>query len=191
MSYLLWSAHTEPGHCVLASTIIDDVDRLHLGEAVPADFGQPIEYPMNDLFPDDIELSDNYERAGQIVISKRLKEAVEKGLKNHHLQFLPVTIRNHKGRVASKDYFLLHSQDMCDCIDQKKSKVRWSPLNKKKIIRCESLVIKPDAVPKSLSLFRLEHWGSNIVVSKAFADSLLKQKFVGLSFVEPSKYNGM
>ena len=146
---------------------------------------------MNDLFPDDIELSDNYERAGQIVISRRLKEAVEKGLKDHHLQFLPVTILNHKGRVASKDHFLLHSQDLCDCIDLKKSKVKWSPLNKKKIIRCEALVIKADAVPKNLSLFRLQHWGSNIMVSKALADSLLKQKFVGLSFADPAKYTGM
>ena len=45
MSYLLWSAHTEQGHCVLASTVIDGVSKLHRGEAVPADFAQPIDTP--------------------------------------------------------------------------------------------------------------------------------------------------
>jgi hypothetical protein len=191
MSYLLWSAHTEPGHCVLGSTLIPGVEKLHHGETVPPDFAQPIAYPMNDLFPDDIALSDNYERAGQVIVSKRLRAALEHELHGHHLQFLPVTILNHKGRVAAQDYFILHSHDMCDCIDLKASKVRFNPLDKKEIMRCEKLVINDDAVPDDLSLFRLERWGSNIIVRKPLADALLKHGFVGLSFVDPLKYKGM
>jgi hypothetical protein len=130
------------------------VGKLHLGEPVPPDFGQPIQYRMSDLFPDDIELSDNYVVAGQIVVSSRLREALQVILSGHHIQYLPVSILNHKKRLASADYFVVHSHDVFDCIDVNKSGVQWNPLDKNEIVLCKQLVIKPKVVPADILLFR-------------------------------------
>jgi hypothetical protein len=192
MSTLLWLSQTEPGHCVLSPARIKNAGKLHDGQAVPDDFGQPIEFRMSDLLPDDIMLSDNYDISGLIVVSEKLRAALEPRLDGHHIQFLPASIINHKGRLASDKYFVLHSQDVCDCIDVKKSRVQWNPLNKSKIMHCDGgLVIKEDAVPDNLSLFRLKHWGTKILVADALAKSLLGGGFVGLRFVDPAQYTGI
>jgi hypothetical protein len=172
MSTLLWLSQTEPGHCVLSPARIKNAGKLHDGQAVPDDFGQPIEFRMSDLLPDDIMLSDNYDISGLIVVSEKLRAALEPRLDGHHIQFLPASIINHKGRLASDKYFVLH--------------------NKSKIMHCDGgLVIKEDAVPDNLSLFRLKHWGTKILVADALAKSLLGGGFVGLRFVDPAQYTGI
>ena len=191
MSSLLWFSYTEPGHCVLAATRIRNVGKLHLGEAVPEDFGQPIQYRMSDLFPDDIALSDNYYVAGQVVVSKKLKEALEDILTDHRVQYLPVSILNHKKRLASDAYFIVHSQDVFDCIDVKKSGVQWNPLDKNEITLCKKLVINPDAVPKKMKLFRPKFWGSRMLASESLAKSVTAGGFVGLRFLDPAQYTGI
>jgi len=189
--FLVWLAMTEPGHCVLSSARIKNVGRLHQGETVPADFGQPIQYRMSDRFPDDIELSDNYERAGQIIVSNKLRQALQLKLPMERVQFLPVSILNHKKRVAAQDYSILHPHDVCDCINQKKSKITWNPLDKQEILSCDALIIDFDKVPEDLDVFRLQYWGSVVLARKSLADNLREQGFVGLNFVDPGRYSGI
>jgi hypothetical protein len=191
MSNLLWLSHTEPGHCVLAATRIKNVGKLHLGESVPPDFGQPIQYRMSDLFPDDIALSDNYVVAGQIVVSRRLRDALETSLPGHHIQYLPVSIVNHKKRLASDEYFIVHSLDVFDCIDVAKSGVQWNPLDKNEITLCKRLVIKADAIPATMMLFRPKHWGSRMLASESLAKKLTAAGLVGMRFLDPAQYTGI
>jgi hypothetical protein len=98
---------------------------------------------------------------------------------------------NHKGRVASTEYSILHSLDVCDCIDLEKSQVKWNPLDKAKILSCNSLILKPEAMPPQLSLFRLKHWGSNIMASEALVKKLQEKGFIGFRFIEPSGFTGI
>jgi hypothetical protein len=191
MEFLLWQAIREAGHCGLSPADIEEVDRLDAGEVVPAEFAQPIKYEMSDNFPDDIELSDNYETGGQIVISSRLKTFLQKILPQARTQYLPAKVINHKGRVAAADYSILHLHDVCDCIDIEASQIEWNPLNKSRIMGCESLILKPDAVSESIQAFRLKFWGSNIVVRRSLANALEDQGFIGLAFVEPTEYTGV
>jgi hypothetical protein len=188
MSHLIWLSHTEPGHCVLSPTRIKKVGRLYAGEQVPADFGQPIQYRMSDLFPDDIALSDNYEK-GQVIVSARLRAALTSLLAAQPIQYLPAKIINHKGRVAAEDYAIVHPHTVLDAIDIEASKVDWSELAKDEVDYCAGLVLKPlpeDAPP----LFRLKHWGSVLVVTTELAQKLQSGGFVGLRFLEPQKYTG-
>jgi hypothetical protein len=191
MSFLLWRAETKSGHCVLSPTEIEDVDLLHEGAIVPPDFGQPIEYRMSDDFPDDIKLSDNYVVAGQVLVSGKLKHALEAILPHDRSQYLPVKIINHKGRVAATDYSILHPHYLCDCIDLQASQVKWNPLNKSKILSCKSLIIKQDAIGDSVQILRLKYWGARLLIRDSAAKNLKDAGFVGLHFIEPSKYSGV
>jgi hypothetical protein len=191
MSFLLWRAGIQPGYCVLAPTLIDDVDVLDDGTVVPADFSQPIEYRMSDDFPDDIQLGDNFEVADRIIVSNRLQQALAEFLPAKRIQYLPVKILNHKKRVAANDYAMLHPHDVCDCIDVQASKVKWNALNRERIFSCKSLVIRPESVAAEMQLFRPKHWAAKLLVRESLAKSLLKQGFVGLRFADPAKYRGV
>jgi hypothetical protein len=191
MSFMLWRSRRKRGYCVLSPTNIEDVARLHAGETVPADFGQPIQYRMSDDFPDDIALGDNYAVADQIVISSRLRGALQPLLPPERFQFLPARIINHKGRVAADDYTILHPHDICDCIDLQASNVTWNALNKQRIFGCDSLVIDPRKVGDDLLVFRLKHWGAKILIRDSLAGPLKAQGFVGLDFIDPAGYMGV
>lgn len=191
MSFLLWRGQVEPGRCVLSPTRIKNVGKLHAGAAVPPDFGQPIQYKMSERFPDDIDLSDTYEIADQIVVSSILRQEIEPLLPAQRVQFLPVKIINHKGRAEDAQYFILHPHDVVDCIDLKASQVKFNPLDKQEILNCKGLVIRAEAVPQELNVFRLEHWGSKLLVRAALAQRLEQKRFVGLRFVAPDRYTGI
>lgn len=188
MSHLIWLSHTEPGHCVLSPTRIKKVGRLYAGEQVPEDFGQPIQYTMSDLFPDDIALSDNYEK-GQVIVSARLRAALTPLLAGQSVQFLPAKIINHKGRVAAEDYAILHPHAVVDAIDIEASQVDWSELAKNEIDYCKGLVLK-DLPADTPPLFRLKYWGSVLVVTTELAATLQSGGFVGLRFLEPKQFTG-
>jgi len=191
MSFLLWRAAVVPGYCVLSPTRIKNVGTLHAGTAVPADFGQPIQYKMSVDFPDDIELGDNFEVADQIIVSSRLRQALAQILPAPRTQFLPVKIINHKNRVAADDYAILHPHDVLDCIDIAASQVKWNALNPEKILGCERLVIAAEGVGADVQVFRPRHWGAKILIRESLANRLLQQNFVGLRFADPAAYTGV
>ena len=189
MSHRIWLSGTEPGHCVLRATRIKKVGRLYLGERVPDDFGQPIRYQMSELFPDDFALSDNYEVAGQVIVSARLRAVLAPLLASQAMQYLPARIIDHEGHVVAEDYAIVHPHTVMDAIDIEASKVDWSELAEQEIDYCKGLVLKamPAGVPP---LFRLKYWGSVLVVSTELAHRLEAGAFVGLRFLEPKQYTG-
>src|SRR5688572_14376658 len=64
-------------------------------------------------FPKDIALSDSPGGTGVILASPRLTEALlAKDL--HNVELLPVTIINHKGRVAARHYHVVHPLEVID-----------------------------------------------------------------------------
>src|SRR5687767_8578816 len=117
MNIVLWRELATPGYCKLGSPKLWSTVKLHAGESVVADYPGGLSYQMSDLFPDDILLSDNYQVAGQIIVSSKLKAYLQQALPDHALEFLAVSILNHKGRVASDEYFIVHPVGTQDCID--------------------------------------------------------------------------
>jgi hypothetical protein len=191
LDIVLWRDISPPGHCKLASPYLWSTVKLHAGISVADEYPGGLNYPMSDFLPDDILLSDNFKVAGQILVSGKLKAHLLAALPDHPLEFLPVSILNHKGRVVSADYFILHPLGVHDCIDLQRSKVKWNPLKKKVITSCKGLVFKPDSLPPGLKLFRPEYWGFNIMATRAFGDELIAAGFSGLRFIDAAGFDGI
>ena len=191
MNLLIWSSDPPAGHCTLEATNIPEVKLMHQGQSVADTIAKDISYRMSDRFPDDIELSDNFKVAGQILVSGKLKQYLSSVLKDERIEYLPVSIVNHKERVALTDYFIVNSLDLVDCIDIKASKVKWNPLNKTRILSCKGLVFTPDALPATLRVFRPQHWGANILIDEGLAKDLAEKGFTGLHFFSAVGFNGI
>jgi hypothetical protein len=191
MSFLLWKSKYLEGFCVVTAPAgIDKVYELNQGVSRADGFPADAACEMNSDFPKDIQLSDNLYGAGFAVVSNRLKEELEQQRVNN-VEFLPIKIINHKGRIAAKDYFIVNPLDVCDCIDIDKSGVKWNSIAPDKISRCQSLVLRPDQVPPEFQIFRLKFWPNLIAVRSALADRLTSAGFSGLCFRNTETFKGI
>jgi hypothetical protein len=145
---------------------------------------------MNSEFKKQIALADNlWGPGGHRVISARLKDFIE-ARKPTGVEFLSVSIINHKGKVASADYFILHPVRILDCVDQKRSTFVWNPIDKDLIASCSELVFDLAAIPEDALIWRPRHLYYDVFVQRRLADDIVAGGFTGVRFKEIEEYGG-
>jgi hypothetical protein len=190
--YLVW----RPG------TMIDGICKLKGLTGVPKSIqinngvsrleGWPAEAAaaMDPNFPKDLGLADSLDGANFVVISGKAKQLIEQESAGK-IEFLPMKIINHKGRVASEDYFVVNPLDIVDCIDKDASSVKLNPLNKIMISTCAQLVLKEDVIPAELKVFRTKFWSGMILIRRDLAQKMEQAGLTCMNFIEPAKYDGL
>jgi hypothetical protein len=181
----------EDGYCIVKPPDVEDVWELDIGISRKHTFPADASCRMNPRYPKDIGLSDNLYGAGVPVISRKLKEVLENNLASDRVEYLPVRIIDHKGRVASGNYFILNPLDIRDCIDTEQSKVEWNSISPDRITTCENLVLKYGRIPQGQKIFRMKHWEYNILVLSDLVDVLNAAGMTGLVFRDIKGYNGI
>ena len=130
--------HSEGKYCGLEG--LENVPESHeiqFGMSRIVGFPSNAQYHMDREYKKQVALADAlWGPGGDRVISAKLKNFIE-ARKPIGVEFLPVSIIDHKGKVASKDYFILHPVRIVDCVDQKMSIVVWNPIKKDLIASCE------------------------------------------------------
>jgi hypothetical protein len=160
-------------------------DALRLKKGVKLDPWPPdVRLHMDPNFPKAIQLPDCVANlAGAIVVSARLKEFIEKQ-KPASVEYLPMSIVNHKGRIASTDYFIINPWKLQDCIDQKASEITWNPIDPDLIAACPKMVLDEGKIDKDAKVFRLKHYPTKVLFARALADGIKSAKFTGIKFIE-------
>lgn len=191
MNFYIWIGGYKEGFCVINRPDVNGLRKLKKGVSLISDFPDDAACVMNPEFPKDIQLADYLYGAGIPVISLRLKEILEKEVLDNRVEYLPLRIINHKGRVASHDYFIVNPMDVCDCIDIDKSGVRWNQITSNLISGCNGLVLKNEAIPEGYKLFRLKYWGSKVLVRSGLVETLNAADLTGLDFRNTEGYTGI
>lgn len=191
MEFHLWKSAYQEGFCLVERPTIDDEWEIDLGIPRLSGFPDDVVAKMNPRFPDDIELSDNLSGAGFVIISAALKSFLESKASADPIEYLPLTILNHKQRVASDEYYILHPTHVCDCIDVKASGIEFNPVNNKKILGCKGLVLDPSKIPDESLIFRMQMWGQNILVRNDLVEAMQNEGFTGLFFLSTDGYKGI
>jgi hypothetical protein len=190
MKYMIWRSQIREGFCVIGEPNVDDIWELEDGVSRIENFPPDAACKMSARFPKDIDLQDSVPGAGLTVISEKVKQVLER-LVIGHIEYLPVRILNHKGRVASKSYYILNPLDVVDCIDLDASVVEWNEINTDRISYCKSLVLKPESIPESVTVFRPKYWTANILVRDDVTKALDSAGVTGLLFLDPATYKGI
>lgn len=189
--FLIWNSNYTEGFCVITKLRgFKDVWLLRKGDSLSDKWPDDVTFTMSPEYPKDIKLSDNLFEGSYRVVSGRVKEVLTPLVGNSIVEFLPVSILNHKGRIASKDYFIMNPLDKIDCIDLESSGVDWNAIDPSKISSCEKLVINEDTVPDETVMFRPKFWLNTILLRRELAAGLSAAGLTGLLFLEPSKYTG-
>jgi len=141
------------------------------GRVLLEEFPSDAYFEMNPKRPKDVKLGeqhDNLER--MVVIGPRLSEFVVK-LKEASVDLLPVQIRDHKGRVASRNFNIVHTTRLVDCLDPGASKAIWNAIDKDQMSGWDTLRLKRGKhdFPR---IFRVKHIPSFIFVREDTAQAI-------------------
>jgi hypothetical protein len=184
MDYVAWKAKAPAGFCALECLEnVEDSYELKRGISRANGFPADASFRMDAAHPKNVKLADNvYNLDRMLVVSKKLKELIESKAPPS-TEFLPVTIYNHKGRVASADYFIVNPFLLQDCIDKKKSQIEWNDIDPELICSCFGLVLLPDTIDPKLLLFRPKHMPTIVLVRRDLADEIEAGGFTGIKLV--------
>jgi hypothetical protein len=189
--FVLWRKEYREGYCVIENP--EGVEKEHLllkGVSMKDGWPKNVFCRMSIDYPKDIQLSDNLYGGNLVIISNRTKELLESLTASDKIEYLPVEIRNHKGRDASKDYFFMNPLNILDCIDQAKSGVIWNKIDKTRISSCKRLILKDPVIPPDCNIFRPKFMPKAILLRRDLATQLQSHGLTGLSFMDPADYGG-
>jgi len=146
---------------------IDIKDGRTLAEPLPSE----AYFEMNPERPKDVKLGEQHSNLEEmIVIGPGLSNFV-RGLGETSVELLPVKILDHKGRVASHDFNIVHTDRVVDCLDSAASGAVWNPIDPTQMISWGTLTLKPGDhdFPK---LFRVKHIPSFLFVTEEVARAI-------------------
>jgi len=109
-----------------------------------------------------------------LVVHETLKSLIQAAMKpQDEIEFLPLAIINHKGRLASQAYFIVNPIGTLDCLDQKRSKFIYTSAGE--LFRVEKYVLDSKKIAWEPAIFRpREEPGEYIIngkITTAFRDS--------------------
>ena len=107
--FVIWSADGGGKYCTLEGLLeVDDVFQIKEGSPRAQGFPEDARFNMNRQAPKEVALADslsNYEN--MVVVSKPLREHLEQKAPPS-VEYLPVSVYNHKRRLASADYCIVN-----------------------------------------------------------------------------------
>jgi hypothetical protein len=188
-NFVVWDSAVVKNAVVLH--VLKGVEKEYqLRKGVPraATFPSDAAYTMHPDFPHNTILVDNLVNTGlRIVGSKRLKEFLEKQVVPK-VEYLPVAIVNHKGKTASKDYFIVHPIEPVECLDLDKCGVTWGEVDETSIDEVKHLVIDETRVEPIRQLFRPKQFHQVILARRTLADAIDAAGFTGIKWIELDKF---
>jgi hypothetical protein len=145
-------------------------------------------FEMDKQFKKQVALSDHLANLDYMaVVSARLKEFIE-AQKPKHIEYLKVSIVNHKDRPIEEPYHIVNPLAVIDCIDKQRSEIVWNELDPEAISGLLSLKLLVDRIDPELVLFRPKHLPHRIFARRDFAEAVAAGGFTGLYFMEPDEF---
>jgi hypothetical protein len=187
--YVIWTYKSEPDAAVLKKlTGLEKVFRLQNGTHLQDGFPSDVAYHMHPDFPNDIALVDNMLNLDRVIVASPRLSKVMKKRKLPHVEYLPLTIIDHKGRAASKDYCIIHPVDLVDCIDLERSVYKKGAILPGSIDSVTRLVLDESRIPADRQLFKLRGFREVTVAHRDLADALDEENFTGLTWQRIQDY---
>jgi len=190
--FVLWSfGSTKDGICKLEQPrgILDSFE-ISEGISRLEGWNPDASAAMDPSFPKDIGLADSLYGASFLIISGNIRRFLE-GEDIPQLEYLPLKIIDHKGQIASNDYYILNPRAIVDCIDAEASSVLEDSLDPGTYCECEQLVLNEEVIPQEFPVFRLMHWPHVIMIKRELSEKMKSSGFTGIWFTEPAKYTGL
>jgi hypothetical protein len=189
--YVVWDVETVPHSFVLERLQGVDLDvELRMGIPCSESFPRDAVFTVNPDFPNNIRLADtfyNYKRL--VLVSGSLKDFIA-SWDPVEVEFLPVTILDHKSRPAA-EYFIVHPVHPVDALIASESGATFSKRNPEWIQRVTKLVLDSEKVDVSRVMFKLKYFYNCVLIRRDLAEAIIKQGFSGIKWTECDLYSAI
>lgn len=108
-----------------------------------------------------------------IIASSEVKNIIQQ-VCGEHCEYLPVAIENHKGRIASTDYFYINPLGTIDCLNKSLSDIDYT--DDGKVIDVDEFVLDKSKIDQMPDLFRVPEKDSSYFINQRLVDEIRKQK---------------
>lgn len=161
---------------------------LRTGVSFADQMPQDMKFTADPDYPDDFLMLDSFGNTQSVIpISPRLKAFLEaKGIPR--LEFLPVDLLDHGGKVIA-NYFLLHSTQVIDAIDKTQTELEVDDLNEQMFSTVENLTLLDERIPPETQIFRVKGLYDVTCVSRELAREIDALGFTGIEWEETSEYS--
>jgi hypothetical protein len=150
-----------------------------LGDRIGPAYVAPVEFHMSKLVnPQGLQIADVIHNAvGYLFVSARMKGLLADNAKGE-IEFLPIRLMNHKGRLATDTCFIANVIGKHDCADRSQSKGIPSPTHDDRFITCDRLVLDDNKVPADVNIFRTALYPSYVLVRDDLRSRIEEAKMV-------------
>jgi hypothetical protein len=189
MNCVIWESSATGNACFLDR--IENVERfldLTLGVPFQGHFPANATFRMSKNFKKATRLVDDVQNSDDIKIcSPRLVEFLKKR-EVTNVEYLPITILDHKGKVASNEYSIVHPVGLQDVLDLEASKPRYNAIVPTDVDKVERIVMDTSRIPPGVSIFRLAHVMMPVFIDKELAAAVTHNGFAGSYFSPLDRY---
>jgi hypothetical protein len=189
--YFAWVSQPPRAGCLVGHLRnfdgVIDMQRGRLG-AIADSFPDDAELPMDPQRPKDVKLYDQLLGIQSLIVTSPKLTLFLKGLNLPGVEYLPVKIIDHKGKVASPDYAIVHPCNVYDCIDKTATKLFWNTIDPELISGVLGIVLDHSKIDPAVPVFRCKHMAEVILVRQDIADQILAQDFVGPIMTPSNEY---
>jgi hypothetical protein len=161
----------DEGYCFLEQPPVGiEMTDYKLAQGLPmaAEYPPDVRMYMDDAHPG-VKLPDLVGNTrGLLIVSQRLKDAIA-GVVTAPTEYLPVSIYNHKKRLASAGYFVVNPLGALDCLHLQRSDIKWKGAD---IVTIRKFVLDSAKLGAAPDLFRIREQLYQYVLSAKLGRAL-------------------
>lgn len=168
---------------------VKDTFELHQGKSRLAGWPADAHYEMDKSFPDKIGLEDVLENVDSFLVASERAKSFFEAQKLKNIEYLPVSIMNHKGRKEQAPYFIIHPLVLQDCLDLTKTQYEPNAIEPEVFSRISNITLDESKIDPGVALFRMRHYPFHEVYREELADKIKAAGLTGLRFVPVSEFS--
>ena len=154
---------------------------ISIGRKLAKVWPTDMSFRMDPERPKDVTLLDSISNLEKVLLaSPKLREFL-RAQSLPEAEFLPVTILDHKGRVASKDYSIVNCLRVVDCVDQQRSVFRWDGLDEPSMI-VSVMALSAATLGDADTMIRPKFVPGRVLYREDLMRAILQQRFSGVAF---------
>ncbi len=160
---------------------------FHKGKPLLEKIELPLKYQFSDDKPEGRKLVDlQYNTLGLFIVSEKLAAILEG---EADIEFIPVEIYDHRGKLASKNYFIANFLNVCDVVDEDKSKYVVDPFDEEEYDWIKKLVFDQSKLDESINVFRLKQSLRTVILTEPLVNKMKQENIQGPLFVPIEKFD--
>lgn len=183
--YFILTAQPHPDSCVLDrypahfEHIWQATEGVLLGGRYPS---RPLRFEMSRRVGGKRLLDCIENTLGYLIVSEIVREVLE-AQATTAIEFLPIQLVNHKGRMEPRRFFITNVLGQVDCIALARSRYEESALRPGELCDLTTLALAPEQVDPERNIFRLARRPRVILIREDLASALRQSGVQGLAFL--------